>query len=64
MSKQSKRVNRAIKRAAKLQKHIDGVIEVLAQEAEDALAEAEQTLAALEAEVAQFEMQHTERVIH
>ncbi|MCW0101057.1 hypothetical protein [Burkholderia pseudomallei] len=64
MSKQTKRAKRAMKRAARLQKHIDGIIDVLQQEALDEVAAAEQLMADLELEVAQFEMQHTDRVIH
>ncbi|OXI91044.1 hypothetical protein CFB40_12120 [Burkholderia sp. AU31652] len=64
MSKQTKRAERAAKRAATLQKHVDGIISVLQQEALDEVAAAEQLMADLEAEVAMFEMQHTDRVIH
>ncbi|WGY67340.1 hypothetical protein KEC55_10785 [Burkholderia cepacia] len=64
MSKPTKRAKRAMKRAAKLQQHVAGIIDLLQQEAEDEVAAAEQMMAALEAEVAMFEMQHTDRVIH
>ncbi|MCO1361310.1 hypothetical protein L0Y97_20505 [Burkholderia multivorans] len=55
---------RAMKRAQRLEKHIDGIIDVLQQEVLDEVAAAERLMADLELEVAQFEMQHTDRVIH
>ncbi|MDR8853748.1 MULTISPECIES: hypothetical protein [Burkholderia cepacia complex] len=64
MSKPTKRTKRAMKRAQRLEKHIDGIIDVLQQEVLDEVAAAERLMADLELEVAQFEMQHTDRVIH
>lgn len=57
MSKQTKRASRALKRAQRLEKHIDGIINVLAEQAQDEVAEAERMMAELEMEVALLEAQ-------
>ncbi|KWN15862.1 hypothetical protein [Burkholderia ubonensis] len=57
MSKPTKHAKRALKRAQRLEKHIDGIISVLAEQAQDEVVEAERMMAELEMEVALLEAQ-------